>query len=87
MESKNSRLKNFVLATLIHVFLRPKEIVSWHDGIICLWLNRQERKFWYLVKLSLQNLNVALCNSTEKKRSKRKYGEFTLYESVVSLIL
>ena len=36
---------NFELATLIHVFLRPKEIVSWHDGIICFWLNRQEWKF------------------------------------------
>ena len=57
--------KNFELATLIHVFLRPKEIVSWHDGIICFWLNRLEWKFWKLVKLKLQNPNVALCNSSE----------------------
>ena len=24
------KAKNFELATLVHVFLRPKEIVSWH---------------------------------------------------------
>ena len=32
--------KNFELATLIHVFLRPREIVLWHNGIVCFWSNR-----------------------------------------------
>jgi len=60
------KAKNFELPTLIRVFLLPKEIVSWHNGVICMLL---------VEPLEMKVLKVSE-TVPKTKRSKREYGEF-----------